>query len=104
MVKIKLEDIVFWILIIVIVAIIVWKLFGSPSDTAILMTSVLFMISIILTLWKKVYNIERKTEVGFMKVRGDLNTIKIDINYMRKDINSINNKLENIQDNLISRK
>ncbi len=103
MVKIKIEDLVFWLLIIVVISILVWKLFGSPTDTATLITTVLFLISIILTLWKRIYYTERKTEVGFMKVKGDLKLIKNDIGYIKRDINNINDKLKNIQ-SLIERK
>src|SRR3989344_8100088 len=94
--KIKIEDIIFWILILGIVALVIWKLFGSPSDIATIISLASFLTASTLTLLIKIHNIERKTEVGFMNVMGDLNAIKIDTNYIKKDINKINNKLGNI--------
>jgi len=67
--KVKIEDTVFWILIAAVAGIIIWKLFGSPADTATLITATLFLMGSELTLWRKMYIIEKKTEVGFMKVK-----------------------------------
>ena len=103
MAKITIEDIVISITIVIIVGIAIWKLIGSPSDVASLISITLFIATLGLGLWKKIYLVEKKTEVGFMKVKGELNLIKNNLNYIRKDLDSINNKLLNIE-NLVKKK
>jgi len=90
--KIAIEDIVIWILIVTTLGIIIWKLFGSPSDLAITITVALFIIGMISTLTKKIYNIENKTAVSFEKVKSRIDNLE----------NNMHNRFDNIE-NLISR-
>src|SRR3989344_7405741 len=94
---IKIEDIVFWLLILGVIALAIWKLFGSPTDLATIITIASLIAGSEITIWKKIYCTEKKAEVGFIKVRGDLNLIKNDIGYIKKDLNNINNKLNNLE-------
>ena len=103
MVKITIEDITILIAIAIVVWIAIWKLIGSPTDTAALISVALFIATLGLGLWKKSYLVEKEAELGFMKVKGELNLIKNNLNYIREDIDSINNKLLNIE-NLIKKK
>lgn len=100
---VKIEDIIFWIAIIIIIGIAIWKLFGSPTDTAALISITLFMAMSELALWRKVYTIEIRTAVGFTKVRADLNLIKNDLSYIKRDLDNINNRLNNIK-NLVKKR
>ena len=83
MAKIKTENIVFWILIIIIIAIIIWKLFGSPTDLATYLSIFSIMTALIISIWKGIYNLDtklnnkitsldRKTSMSFMKLKNDL--------------------------------
>ena len=87
MAEIKIEDIVFWIAILAIIGIIIWKLFGSPSVLEILISAVSFLMIAGLTLWrslhnaeKKIIGIENKTTIGFIKVKNEINNLKNEIN------------------------
>ena len=100
MAKLTLEDIIFLIAIAIIVGIAIWKLIGSPTDTAALISITLFVAISELALWKKIYGVEKKTEVGFMKVRGKLNLLRNDLNH---HLNNISKRLDNLED-LIKRK
>ena len=83
MAKVKIENIVFWILIIIIIAIIIWKLFGSPTDLATYLSIFSIMTALIISIWKGIYNLEiklnnkitrldRKTSMSFMRLKNDL--------------------------------
>ena len=86
MAKVKIENIVFWILIIIIIAIIIWKLFGSPTDLATYLSIFSIMTALIISIWKGIYNLEiklnnkitrldRKTSMSFMRLKNDLDNI-----------------------------
>lgn len=81
MAKITPEDIVIWVLIVATLAIIIWKLFGSPSDLATTLTLSLFIIGMITAIGKKTHSIDKETSKGFLKVKHDLETMKKDVNH-----------------------
>jgi len=95
--KIKTEDIIIWTAIIIIIAIAIWKLVGSPTDTAALISITLFIAVSELSLWKKMFLMEKKTEVGFMKVKENINLLRNDLKHY---LNNTNQRLDNIE-NLI---
>lgn len=103
MAEVKIEDIVFWIIITTIIAVVIWMLSGSPPIENSLPSLIIFVIASEILLWKALFSLDKKTEIGFMKVKGDLRVIKSDIEYIKRDINNINNKLNNIE-NLIKKK
>ena len=49
--KIKIEDIVFWLLIIAVISIAIWKIFGSPTDTSSIIAIALFTVDSELIIW-----------------------------------------------------
>ena len=104
---IKIEDIIFWVAIVAVIGLIIWKLFGSPTDLATIITVASLLAMGELSLLKKAYSLERKVAVGFTRVSSDMNLIRNDIkhhlNYIRKDLDNINNKLVTIE-NLIKNK
>ncbi|MEK6879195.1 MAG: hypothetical protein AABY22_06275 [Nanoarchaeota archaeon] len=71
--EIKIEDIVFWLLIISVIAIVIWKLFGSPSDIAITISLALFIIGTEMVIWKYFLGLEKKTSISFIKIKYDIN-------------------------------
>ncbi len=93
MAKIRIEDVVFWILIFATIAVIIWKLFGSPSDIAVIIFIGTFIIFSEIMLWKNFFKIDKKTSLGFMKVEHDIEKFRIEVNN-RFDI--IDNKLNKI--------
>ena len=71
--QIKIEDIVFWAIIIAIIALAIWLLFGSPTDTSAIIALAVFIAASEILLWKAIFSIDKRTSVGFMKLRNDLN-------------------------------
>jgi len=70
----KIEYIAFWILIVLIVGLAVWKLIGSPTDTSSLIALALFTAGSELLLWKAIFKIDKKTSIGFVKLKDDMNS------------------------------
>lgn len=79
----KIEDILFWIIMMLIIGLAIWKIVGSPTDTATLIAVTLFIASSEILIWKAIFSADKKTAVGFEKIKS-----KLDI---------IDNKLNNIQ-------
>jgi membrane protein implicated in regulation of membrane protease activity len=77
--KMKTEDIIFWLIIGLIVGVAIWKLFGSPTDTATLISIALFVAGSEIILWKALFKIDKKTTVGFERVKNQLGNIQKDI-------------------------
>ena len=104
---IKIEDIIFWLLILAVIALAIWKLVGSPTDTAALIAIALFLVSAIVDTRKKVHYMDKKTEAGFVKIKKDLEIIKIKIDHkfdnMDNRFNDINKRLNGLEA-LIKRK
>jgi hypothetical protein len=90
--KIKIEDIILWIIIAAIVAIAVWKIVGSPTDTATLISISLFIVASEILLWKAILASDKKVTVSFMRIKNDLDN----------NNNQLNNRLDKIE-NLINK-
>lgn len=96
----RIENILFWILIALIVGIAIWKLFGSPTDTATLISIALFVATSEILLWRALFSIDKRTSIGFLKIQNKL--INTENNFNNK-LNNLGNKLNNIE-NLIKKK
>ena len=94
MVKIKIEDILFWISIAAIIAISLWLLSGSPPEINALISIALFVAVSEILLWKALFNIDKRTAVGFSKIKSDINNFRTNI---INQLNEISNKLKNIE-------
>ncbi len=90
---VRFEDVLFWILIAAVVSITLWLLSGSPPETNWLISIILFVAVSELLIWRYYFRLNKKTSVGFMKVKYDLEDL-------RKDLS---NRLDNIE-NLIKNK
>ena len=99
MAKIRIEDIAFWILIALIIFVILWKLVGSPTVTATMISVALFIIGSELLLWRSLFSFDKKVACGFIKIRYNIDSLKKDTDYK---IDSLNNKLDNRFDNIES--
>ncbi len=84
--KIKIEDIIFWILILIIVAIALWLLAGSPPEVNALVAIALFVATSELIIWKKLFAVEKNTAVDFAKL--DKN-VSISFIKLRNDIKEL---------------
>ena len=97
----KIEHILFWILILAVVGIALWMLFGSPTLEAGLISIGLFIVGSEILLWRTFFAFDKKTAVGFERVKLDfervndkLGNIKNDINEIKDNVISINKKLK----------
>src|SRR3989344_444638 len=95
--KIKIEDIMFWILILAAIAVILWLLNSSPTSESALISIGLFIISSEIFLWKKYFEVDKKMVVSFIKIKNDLGNMKNDLNNLKKGQEEMNNKLSNIE-------
>lgn len=93
---IKIEDIIFWSLIIAIVSIALWLISGSPPEIDALITIALFVAASEMLIWRKIFSIEKNIAIGFMRVKHDMNKGFSDVN---NRFNTINNKLDKIIEN-----
>ncbi|MEK6848487.1 MAG: hypothetical protein AABX65_02550 [Nanoarchaeota archaeon] len=92
----KFENVLFWILIILVVGIAVWKIIGSPTDTSALISITLFIASSEILLWKAFFNTDKKTAIGFNNIKNDIVNLKRGINLNMENINDKLNNLEKI--------
>ena len=74
--KIRVEDILFWIIIALIVATAIWLLSGSPPEIDALISIALFVAASELLIWKKLFSIEKNTAISFTKLKSDIQEIK----------------------------
>lgn len=85
MATIKFDDVVFWLIMAAVVAIAIWKLFGSPTDTATLITIIIFFATSELIIWKKIFAMEKNTAVSFVRMKSDIANKHIELkNLIRK--------------------
>ncbi|MBS3079169.1 hypothetical protein J4218_03545 [Candidatus Pacearchaeota archaeon] len=107
MVKLKIEDVIFWLIILYIIGIAIWMLHESPMDSSAIISIGLALGSSELFLWRSLYNnnknnllrlseMDKKTAMSFLKLR----------NEMEKNNIMINNRFDNLENklNLIIRK
>jgi len=97
----KIESIIFWILILTIIGISVWLAFGSPVFETSLIAVMIFVACSEILLWKFLFSFDKRTAVGFEKVRSDL---KVMDNKFENRLRNIENNLGEIKDKLIKRK
>jgi len=79
----KIEDVIFWILIAVVVGIAIWLLSGSPTLETALISITLFVAGSEILIWRKIFSVDKDTTVGFVKVRKDLEIIKSELKDMK---------------------
>ena len=92
--KIKIEDIIICIAIILTIGVALWMLHGSPTESSAIIAVALFAAASELMVWKKIFQIENKTTVGFIRIKNDMEKQNMKINY----------KLDKIEGILINKK
>jgi len=80
MAEVKIEYVVFWLLIAMIVAIVIWKLFGSPTDMATFISILTLITASEIVIWKTLFKIENKATIGFMKIKNRIDSLEHNIN------------------------
>lgn len=90
---VRIEDIVFWILIILIIATALWLLHGSPAESSALITLALFVATSEVLLWKALFKIDRKTSIEFVKLDKSLAISFIKI---KNDMHNKHNELKDL--------
>jgi hypothetical protein len=96
MVKIGFEDIVFWIFILIIIGTALWLLSGSPPESTALITIALAFAGSELLIWKRIFSIEKRTAISFIKLKNNIDKNNLIINNRFDQLEeklSINNKL-----------
>jgi hypothetical protein len=93
---VKIEDIIFWLIIIFIIGIALWLLHGSPTEEGAIISIGMAIVSSELMIWKKFYSLEKKTAISFIKTKNEIKLLE----------NNMNHRFDNIADklNLISNK
>lgn len=79
MAKIRTEYIVFWLIILVMLSIAIWKIFGSPTDTSTLIAVIIFVSMSEILLWKAIFNMDKNIAGGFTNIKNNINNINTKI-------------------------
>ena len=91
---IRIEDFLFWIVIFFIVGISLWLLSGSPGLEGALVAVGLSVATSEVLLWKKLFSIDKKTAVGFVRVSKDFEVIRSDLSFIKEEISQMRNFIE----------
>jgi len=81
--KMKLENIAFWILILAAVGVAIWLLIGSPTIEQGLLMITIFIATSEILLWKALFRIDKKSAVGFEKVKSRFDKIDYQLNEIK---------------------
>src|SRR3989338_8690710 len=73
--KLKAEDIVFFIAIGLALFVLLWLLHGSPTLDSALMSIGTFIITSEVLLWRKYFQMDRGMVIGFSKVKNDFDKL-----------------------------
>ena len=76
----KAEEIIFWLVAVLVIAVAAWTLFGSPG-----IGDVAFMVSLAvlgqtMILWREFYSFKGKAEADMGHIKNRLDSIEIKIN------------------------
>ena len=103
--KIKIEDIIIWAIIGLMIAIAIWKLIGSPTDTAVLISIILFISASEILIWRKLFLIEKNSCINIAKIDKNVSLSFMKMkNTMNKRFSEVNNSLYKIQTSLSKKK
>lgn len=97
---VKITDIVFWLLILAVIGIALWMLFGSPTLEVGLVSISLFVAGSEILLWRALFSVDKRTAVGFERVKLDFERINDKLGNIGKGINEIKNNIVNINKKL----
>ncbi len=98
--EIKIEDIILWIIILLMISLAIWLIFGSPTDTASIIAISIFVASSEILIWRalfknneevciKVERLDKKTAVSFERIKNNMNLKFSEINNNLNEIKSL---------------
>jgi len=95
----KLRDILnilFWILLIIVIILILWRIFGnSPSDLSIIITALFALLLKMWTISDELNSFKHEVKFSFYKVKKDMSSIKNKIDITEnKSLRLTKNKLK----------
>lgn len=87
--NIKLEAIISWTLITIAIAVAIWLIIGSPpADNGLLMI-IIFVATSEILIWKALFAINNKTQLGFMKIKNDISNLSTGQGEIKSALNNI---------------
>lgn len=91
---VRVEDILFWILILVALGIAIWLAFGSPEFENSFLAVIIFVATSEILLWRFLFAIDKRSAVGFEKVKNRLENVENRLINIDSSIIKINKKLK----------
>lgn len=79
----KIENILFWVLILAAIGVAVWLLIGSPTIEQGLLMITIFIATSEILLWKALFQADKKTAVGFEKVKSRFDKVDYQLNEIK---------------------
>jgi len=87
-----LRDVLFWVLILAAIGVAVWMAVGSPPIETGLLIIVIFISTSEILLWKAVFRIDKRSAVGFEKVRSKIEKLENNMNQQFLEVKNLINK------------
>ncbi len=76
MLKRKILDILFWVLLIILLTLIIWRVFGnSPTDLSIILTATLTLLLKLWAMSDELKEFKHEVRFSFHKVKEDINQL-----------------------------
>ncbi|MAG07526.1 hypothetical protein CMI46_01805 [Candidatus Pacearchaeota archaeon] len=100
----KAENILFWILILIVLGITLWLAFGSPIFETSLLTILIFVACSEIIIWRFLFASDKRAAISFENVRSDFNLVKNELRHINNRTGSMEKDLKEIKDSLIKRK
>ena len=85
----KLEDIVFWFIIAALIGLAFWLFRGSPTTESAIISVAVFVATSEMLLWRKMFEVEKKTAVSFAWLKSDVTHIKSEVGAIKNDMGDI---------------
>ncbi len=93
--KLSFKDIIFWVILILALALLLWNVFGNSPTEFITIISIIFMV--VLKMWS-ISDAQIKTDINvrnsFNKIRDEIKFIKDDVTVIKYDITLIKKKFK----------
>lgn len=88
------ENILFWFLILSVIGVVLWLAFGSPEFNTSILMAVIFVAGSEILLWKTLFGFDKRTAVGFEKVRGGFKLMNNKLINIERDVSEIKSILK----------
>jgi len=85
----KIRDMLFWILILIAIGVAIWLMVGSPTIEEGLLIIVISLSSSEILLWKSLFKIDKRTAVGFERVKSRIKILENNINIQFSEVKDL---------------